>query len=236
MKVLHPLEIATAFISGEYKCSFSSVFPVIHGLVNQLSPAEDDSSVISEFKCTVISALKRRWSLEQINVQQLSILSTALDPRFKNMKFLDVKQRADVEDRVISMATTVRSGVVSSPPSPKRTKSALDQLLGDADDDETVEESGIEDECKRYFSERLLPRNSDPIEWWKVNKFKFPHVAAVAKSVLAVPATSTSSERLFSTAGLTVTKLRNCLKPDNVNALVFLNKNFNFLEVSKIQV
>ena len=136
------------------------------------------------------------------------------------------------------MATRVGVKITSSPPK-RHKKSALDELLGDRGGEDEGE-SGIEDECKKYmyFTERLLPRNSDPLEWWKLNKFRFPHLAAVAKSVhvLAIPATSTSSERLFSTAGLTVTKLRNCLKPDNVNALVFLNKNFDLLEVSKIHV
>ena len=48
-------------------------------------------------------------------------------------------------------------------------------------------------------------------------------------SILCVPATSTASERLFSTAGLTVTNLGSCLKPENVDAFVFLNKNFQLL-------
>ena len=143
-------------------------------------------------------------------------------------------QRASVEAEVVGMATRVGVKITSSPPK-RHKKSALDELLGDTEGEDEGE-SGIEDECKRYFTERLLPRNSDPLEWWKLNEFRFPNLAVVAKSVLAIPATSTSSVRLFSTAGLTVTKLRNCLKPDNVNALVFLNKNFDLLEVSKIHV
>ena len=47
-------------------------------------------------------------------------------------------------------------------------------------------------------------------------------LAKVARLILCIPAT-------FSTAGLTVTKLRSCLKPENVDALVFLNKNFEYL-------
>ena len=189
-------------------------------MVNQLTPVEDDSSAISEFKCSVVSALKRRWSLQEINVKQLSVLSTALDPRFKNLKFFNDNQRASVEAEVVGMATRVGVKITSSPPK-RHKKSALHELLGDTEDEG---ESGIEDECKKYFTERLLPRNSDSSEWWKPNEFRFPHLAPVAKSVLAIPATSTSSERLFSTAGLTVTKLRNCLKPDNVNALIFFEQ------------
>ena len=63
----------------------------------------------------------------------------------------------------------------------------------------------------------------------ELNEFRFTMLANVAKSILYIPATSTSSEQLFSTAGLTVAKLRNCLKPQNVDVLVFLNKNFDYL-------
>ena len=48
---------------------------------------------------------------------------------------------------------------------------------------------------------------------------------AVAKQILAVPATSVPSERVFSTAGLVVNKLRNRLSPDLVDSIIFLNKN-----------
>lgn len=69
------------------------------------------------------------------------------------------------------------------------------------------------------------------VEWWKTNAARFPDLAKVARAILCIPATSTPSERLFSTAGLTVTKLRNSLKPENVDALLFLNKNFEVLDL-----
>ena len=42
---------------------------------------------------------------------------------------------------------------------------------------------------------------------------------------LALPATSTPSERVLSTAGIAVDKRRYALTPAMVNSLVFLNKN-----------
>lgn len=109
-----------------------------------------------------------------------------------------------------------------SPPSPKRQKTAFDILLGEQDEGENT---SIEDELHRYFTEKVAPRNSNPLEWWKQNNFRFPVLAKVARLILCIPAT-------FSTAGLTVTKLRSCLKPENVDALVFLNKNFEYLFLS----
>ena len=62
-----------------------------------------------------------------------------------------------------------------------------------------------------------------------MNELRFKHLSRVARSILCVPATSTVSERLFLTAGLTVTNLQSCLKPENVDVFAFLNKNFRLL-------
>jgi len=63
---------------------------------------------------------------------------------------------------------------------------------------------------------------SDPLPWWKLHARNFPLLARVARRVLAIPASSAQSERLFSVAGQTVTKKRNSLASDNVELLVFL--------------
>jgi hypothetical protein len=67
--------------------------------------------------------------------------------------------------------------------------------------------------------------NAKPLDWWKRHESEFPKVAYVARSVLYVPATSMPSERIFSTTGLLINKLRNRLASDLVDAIVFLNKN-----------
>ena len=64
-----------------------------------------------------------------------------------------------------------------------------------------------------------------PSLWWKDNAHQFPLLSKVTKCFLNVPATSTPSERVFSTAGNTVTQQCSCLRPKNVDAIIFLNKN-----------
>ena len=89
------------------------------------------------------------------------------------------------------------------------------------------------DELELYMSERPVARKESPLSWWKENEPRFPNLAKVAHGILGNPATPTPSERIFSNAGLTVTKSRSCLKPSNVDASIFLNKNlelpFSFL-------
>ncbi|EPQ59871.1 hypothetical protein GLOTRDRAFT_23951, partial [Gloeophyllum trabeum ATCC 11539] len=54
------------------------------------------------------------------------------------------------------------------------------------------------------------------------NAHRFPTWAALARDYLAVMATSVSSERTFSSAGITITKHRNRLKGDIVEAFQVL--------------
>ena len=111
-------------------------------------------------------------------------------------------------------------------PSCKKTKTTFDILLGE---EEESSDNNCEAEVNQYFAEKVATRETDPLQWWKLNEFRFKTLAKVARSILCVPATSTASERPFSTTGLTVTNLQSFLKPDNVDALVFLNKNYKLL-------
>ena len=87
----------------------------------------------------------------------------------------------------------------------------------------------LEDEVDLYFSEIGAPRNSDPLAWWKANLSSYPCLSQLVKPLFAIPATFTSSERLFSVAGLTVTRLHSSLNKENVNALIFIHNNYDLI-------
>jgi hypothetical protein len=70
--------------------------------------------------------------------------------------------------------------------------------------------------------------NFDTLAWWKVNKRHYPYLAALARLVLSVPATSAPSERMFSVAGLIVSKERASMQDANVGMFVFLRNVFAF--------
>lgn len=57
------------------------------------------------------------------------------------------------------------------------------------------------------------------IQWWGINSPCYPVWASLACDFLSVMATSVSSERAFLSAGITISKRRNRLKPDIVEAL-----------------
>lgn len=100
-------------------------------------------------------------------------------------------------------------------------------MLGDVVDLTTTEEDPIvqsmEAEMEAFVVEPV--RVPDPLQWWRVNEGRFPHLAPLAKEYLAIPATEVVSERIFSTAGQTVSKLRARLDGDTVDKIIFLHKN-----------
>jgi hypothetical protein len=76
-------------------------------------------------------------------------------------------------------------------------------------------------EFRDYCSESTT---DEPIlEYWKRNAKRFPVLASMARDYLAAPASSASSERLFSATGNFLTPKRSRLGPDALQALACLH-------------
>ncbi|XP_013865244.1 zinc finger BED domain-containing protein 1 [Austrofundulus limnaeus] len=84
-----------------------------------------------------------------------------------------------------------------------------------------------EEELNKYLQEDALDASSDPLVWWQDNQKRYPLMANLAQKYMCICATSTSSERMFGTAGNIATPERSCLKPHKVNMLVFLARNLS---------
>ena len=67
--------------------------------------------------------------------------------------------------------------------------------------------------------------NVSSIDWWKSYKGSFPILAKLAMRLLSIPATSASCERVFSQAGLTLSKLRTRLGVETVADLMMIKYN-----------
>jgi hypothetical protein len=80
---------------------------------------------------------------------------------------------------------------------------------------------------KDYNSLPMVDISSDPLAYWKAKKVEglLPKLIPVVKKFFCVPATSVPSEQLFSKAGELISARRNRLGKNNINMLLFLNKN-----------
>ena len=67
--------------------------------------------------------------------------------------------------------------------------------------------------------------DDDILQFWNRNGRVFPVLAAIAREILAIPASNTSVERLFSSAKNTVDVHRTRLSIEKIDRLIFLQRN-----------
>lgn len=184
--------------------------------------------------------MKQRFPLSTV-APPLSLIASALDPRYKTLDFIPEENRAVVWKRIqeeipseavadLEAETLGTASANIEHPSKKakrkedEVKSGLDILFGAANE---VSSSGQrpEDELKAYQHDRTISRAEDPLAWWKANETKYPRLAILTRRYLSITATSVPSERVFSVAGLILNKRRSALSAEHANILIFLNKN-----------
>lgn len=97
---------------------------------------------------------------------------------------------------------------------------------------ETQDNCSAANEIEKYSSKiqnRSPSQNSDmnkmsinPLKWWKTKRHKYPRLSKLAKRVLCISATSTPSERVFSSSGWIMNKRRTLTGNNKLSNLVFL--------------
>jgi len=85
--------------------------------------------------------------------------------------------------------------------------------------------SRVKSEANRYLELPAAPMNTDPLEWWAANEINFPALSVMARQYLGVPATSALAECLFSLAGRAFDDLRQCMKEEMLEILMWARIN-----------
>jgi hypothetical protein len=114
---------------------------------------------------------------------------------------------------------------------------AFSDILDDIDDNESSSRDEEKETLKRRAREELdgyvkhkfdkddIHLKMDPLDFWKEKGKQWPLVREVAKTILAIPASSAGSERSFSTMGRLLSNNRTTMLHDKVNKLIVLNKH-----------
>ena len=88
----------------------------------------------------------------------------------------------------------------------------------------------VKDEVARLQRQPSLPFDANPLIWWKEHAIDYKYLAPFARAILAIPASSAPSERVFSIAGLTLTSNRGRLDSGVVEDIVFLKGCYKFMD------
>ncbi|XP_050960772.1 E3 SUMO-protein ligase ZBED1 [Labeo rohita] len=238
-KALKPLQDFTDALSGEEYVSVSYVKPVLHLLnTNILKPEEDKAGLCEDIKKRVLDYLNEKY--KDPATDELLTMATFLDPRFKTTymspeKLEEVRSRVATETKALEEKTATGASSTedqseretsTAPVQLKKPKHSLGSFFKKCSS-APPKQQGIDMELDGYLLMVTADSDSDPLEWWRLQCSHFPRISRLAKKYLCIPATSSPSERAFSTGGNIVTSSRASLKPENVDRLVFLAKNLN---------
>nr|XP_028597852.1 zinc finger BED domain-containing protein 1-like isoform X1 [Podarcis muralis] len=255
--VMRTLKIATSFLREEQNFSISSLMPCIHGIVTAIGQqSEEASGVIKTVVSNIRSELTQRWGIldEEKLLESPAVVASFLDPRFKEMRFLSPSLRSELHKKIKSMlsqffnhqsplsnqfwvpnadykaevgetACQVSAHKERGPSG--QSQSMYDILLG-KDPTESMPE--IHQQLENYIVEPLCKRSTNPLDWWKNNEHRFPSVARLARQYLAIPATVVPPEQAFAASESALEHRRGVLAPENLDQILFLHQNFDFLE------
>lgn len=253
--VMRTIKIATSFLREEQNASVSSLMPCVHGIVAAIGrQAEEAGAGVKTVVGKIRAELTQRWGLAEGEkvLESPAVIASFLDPRFKEMRFLSPGLRSELHRKVKAMLSQARG-----PPSPPAARpwgprsdskteageavaekergggggapaqSVYDILLG-KDPTESMPE--IHQQLENYVVEPLCKRSTDPLHWWKNNERRFPAVARLSRQYLAVPATAVPPDQAFAAGESALEHRRAILAPENLDQILFLHQNFDFLE------
>lgn len=231
LTILKPLEHVTKEISGEQYVTISKVIPIVNCLKTQIQNIDVSASPLAKsVQSTLLSKIGTRFG--PIEDNYFLAASCLLDPKFKSLHFQDPRACSNAIAHIRRLCTNMQETHSSETDSDSSagTTVAYDFWSHHKTLAHNKQKKGSEreslflkpDEVSLYLSNPVAPLSTDPLAQWEDMRNTFPCLYKIAQELLTIPATSVPSERLFSKAGATMTKIRNRLASKRLNKLLFL--------------
>jgi hypothetical protein len=143
----------------------------------------------------------------------------------RQQKLFDAKTFVMAEmQKVKAVPTQNESNFEAQPPPPKKPRFDPFAEMDDAHSELSTSAKTIEQEFAEYEAMTVLDPEEEykenPLLFYSRHSLQFPRLSIVARKVFAIPATSCSSERNFSTTGRIYEKRRANILPKNVDAIM----------------
>jgi hypothetical protein len=220
---LKPFKDITQYVNGDQYCTISAVVPFYNTLFDHLDKAiaeSDETSVIYQAAVAAKVKLEKYYS----ETSHAYTIATFIDPRFR----LEYYQDSDENGGEISwqeikqIAKSKFDLYYTLYTAPESIDEPIDEVNLSAVDLCFKRKRKVVVNAKNEFDiycAETSEKSMDPINWWKYNCARFPILSRMARDYLAIPGTSTSSEREFSSSRRLITDFRTSLSPNTVQAV-----------------
>jgi hypothetical protein len=179
-------------------------------------------NLIGRVKSALYAAINHYWNAPQDE----GMIATFLDPRCKSLNFATEEQKSRTKALLREIYNKKRDdlGLIQQQLQPQ---SPVNSLLRNMFSNRRRRERL--DEIEEYLMIEEVDVKTCPFKWWASQTSHFPILSQLAKEYLAIPATSASSERLFSDAGNVMTVRRINLLPSTFENLIFCKRNWRLI-------
>lgn len=215
-------------IEGE-SYTLSMVWPIFKSLSLALEadPTDEENEIVQAMKAIGLRYfISRNADYAPTSKHKIA---TVLDPIFKTLKNVTESERRDVYQLIEEY---IRDPIDSSQTSDVIVETSTPNLTSihpffhafyNVDDDvsNTPNDRQKPTELQNYLNQRVAPR-CKANEWWNENRDRYPKLFRLFAQISSIPASSASSERVFSRTSLVVTSQRSAILPENVNNLIIV--------------
>lgn len=240
---LKNFQVITAIFSGD-KYATANYYVLFGQEVHSLLECEPhDSMEIKELKTNMLGNFHHRFPQSDS-----TILASLLDPRFQNL--LDVKNylksagctSVEFLMKQSKKVLDTHSSINKDTQNPdnaniQKNKSYITEM---AERHSTLaslvrstsisEQTDLQRECFMLLSMGGVTEVTDILTFWKNNSKLMPMLSEVAAATYCVPATSTPSERNFSTSGKVLDSKKSQTSPENLDKILFIHNNYEFFK------
>ena len=241
VELLKPFQQATTVMGAVRYPTLSTVMPLLYKLLTKtLKITQGDSATSKAVKQEIKKDLDDRY--HKPAVERIINMATFLDPRYKELPFLDSYSKREIVDMVEEELISLESDSTNQelrteevvdddldPPVSKKKKGPISKLIGDLFEGQNSSGSSTckaSKELELYRAEQpVKDLDSDPLTWWKSRQSVYPLLCQLVKAVHCFVATSVPSERLFSSSGNIISSSRSRLTPEHADQLIFLFEN-----------
>ena len=192
-------------------------------------------STLEIIRMGLLKEFKTRFSGITIDI----LWTTILDPRCRSLKHLTSMEREEAKNLLIKeVLQTFKNEDPQGPASISNVRLDVHGFdifdssvkVNEAEESTVQHQLQLQNSAKREVENYLDPTiivspETSSLDWWRENKYRFPHVAVLARKWLCVTATSTPSERVFSDCGLGLTAKRSRLKGYVLRDQVMIRRN-----------
>jgi len=185
--------------------------------------------------CLIVKSMKQRMRQRldyRLPVREVHIVAAMLDPSQRNLNAV----QEYLSERGMTAVDLLTQVIKQNLGDPASTAAQETAESSDANELHPWKKAKLELLSKHVVSApsraleiqqfRCLSVAPDNVlEWWESQQQTYPTLSRLARVILAIPATSAPSERVFSLAGLTINARRSSLAPSSVDKVLFVHEN-----------